>query len=53
MLTLTLFGIVFALMLQDAFRERGLSVYFQFKSDFGIFNLRRFSARTKVGLTEL
>ena len=44
----TLFGIVFALMLQYAFRELDLGVYLQVRFDGGVFNLRRFSARTKI-----
>ena len=44
----TLFGIVFALMLQYAFRELDLGVYLQVRCDGGVFNLRRFLARTKI-----
>ena len=44
----TLFGIVFALMLQYAFRELDLGVYLQVRFDGGVFNLTRFSARTKI-----
>lgn len=44
----TLFGIVFAVMLNYAFHELDLGVYLQVRSDGGVFNLRRFSARTKL-----
>ena len=44
----TLFGIVFALMLQYAFRNLEAGVYLQVRSDGGVFNIRRFNAKTKV-----
>ena len=44
----TLFGIVFALMLQYAFHDLDLGVYLHVRTDGGVFNLRRFSARTKL-----
>ena len=44
----TLFGIVFALMRQYAFRDLDLSVYLQIRTNEGIFNLRRFLVRTKT-----
>ena len=45
--TLTLFGIVFAIMLQYAFRELDLGVYLQVRFDGGVFNLRRFQPARK------
>ena len=42
-----LFGIVFPLMLH-AFRDLELGIYLQVRCDGGIFNIRRFSARTKL-----
>lgn len=47
----TLFGIVFASMLSYAFRDLDVGVYIQVRTDGKVFNIRRFSARTK--LTEL
>ena len=44
----TLFGIVFAVMLQYAFRNLYLGVHLHVRCDSGIFNIRRFSARTKL-----
>ena len=35
-------------MLQYAFRELDLGVYLQVRFDGGVFNFRRFSARTKI-----
>ena len=44
----TLFGIVFALMLHYAFRNLDRGAYIQVRTDGGVFNLRRFSARSKT-----
>ena len=45
-----LFCIVFSAMLQDAFRNCSSGVLIRFRSDSGIFNLQRLTARTKVSL---
>lgn len=45
-----LFCIIFSTMLQDAFRNCSSGVMIRFRSDGGIFNLRRLKARTKVSL---
>ncbi len=44
----TLFAIVFSALLLEAFRDMDKGVYLQFRTDGGLFNLRRLKARTKV-----
>jgi len=45
----TLFSVMFPAMLKDAFRDDQLAgVYLRERTDGGIFNLRRFQAKTKV-----
>jgi len=45
----TLFSIMFAAMLKDAFRDNSLAgVYLRARTDGGILNLRRLQAKTKV-----
>ena len=47
-LTPTLFGIFFALLLRHAFGTSQEGIYLQTRSDGGLFNLARLKARTKV-----
>ena len=44
----TLFSILFAAMLLDAFSDCDRGVYIQFRTDGKLFNLRRLQAKTKV-----
>ena len=44
----TLFSILFAAMLLDAFRDFDRGVYIQFRTDGKLFNLRRLQAKTKI-----
>jgi hypothetical protein len=44
----TLFSLLLAVMLQDAFRHSSSGVYMRFRTDGRLFNLRRLQARTKV-----
>jgi len=44
----TLFSLMFAVMLQDAFRHSSSGFYVRFRTDGGLFNLRRLQAKTKV-----
>ena len=44
----TLFGIIFAFMLRYAFNNLDKGIYLQVRSDGKVFNIRRFSARTKL-----
>ena len=47
-LALTLFSILFAAMLLDAFRDCDRGVFIQFATDGKLFNLRRLQAKTKL-----
>ena len=47
----TLFGILFSLMLRYAFRSLDVGAYIQVRTDGGVFNLRRFLARSKTTTT--
>lgn len=44
----TLFSMMFAAMLTDAFRERDIGIDFRFRTDGKLFNLRKLQAKTKV-----
>ena len=44
----TLFSLMFAVMLEDAFRQTSSGIYVRFRTDGGFFNLRRLQAKTKV-----
>lgn len=44
----TLFSILFAAMLLDAFKDFDRVVYIEFRTDGELFNLRRLQAKTKV-----
>ena len=48
----TLFSIMFAMMIRDAFHETDdAGIYLKYRTDGGIFNLRRLRAKTKVAQT--
>lgn len=44
----TLFSILFAVMIRNAFREESAGVYLRYRTDGGIFNPRRLQAKTKT-----
>ena len=48
----TLFSIMFAMLIRDAFHETDdAGIYLKYRTDGGIFNLRRLRAKTKVAQT--
>jgi len=49
----TLFSIVFSAMLHDAFSDCDRGIYIQHRADGGLFNLRRFQAKSTVSATLL
>ena len=49
----TLFSMVFAAMLHDASQDNDDGIQLKYKTDGGVFNLRRLKAKTKVTLREL
>ena len=49
----TLFSMVFAAMLHDASQDNDDGIQLKYRTDGGVFNLRRLKAKTKVTLREL
>ena len=48
----TLFSIMFSMLIRDAFHETDdAGIYLKYRTDGGIFNLRRLRAKTKVAQT--
>ena len=48
----TLFSIMFAMLIRDAFHDtKDTGIYLKYRTDGGMFNLRRLQAKTKVAQT--